>query len=457
MSLKTLILIIGILSSFINPFMVSSLNLALPAIGKEFSSDAVLLSWIATSYLLAAAITLLPGGKIGDIYGRKKVYIIGMIVFTISSLLCAFTGSTFELIIARIVQGVGSALIMTNGLAIVTSVFPAQERGKALGILVASVYVGLSTGPLVGGFLTHHFTWRSIFLIVVPLGIAVVLLYWLKVKEEWKDAEGEGFDYIGTALYCLALITLMVGVTLLPLFIGFFLIFAGVAGLAAFIKWESRIEFPVLDVSLILKNKTFAFSNLAALINYSATFAVVFLLSLYLQYIKGYTAQIAGLILIAQPVIQAVFSPFTGRLSDKIEPRLIASAGMVLTTAGLFMLIFLSSETSILFIIGALVALGCGFGLFSSPNINAIMGSVEKKHYGVASGTTGTTRVLGQMFSMGVATLIFAIIIGRAEITPDVYPEFLQSTNVAFIIFTILCAGGIFASAYRGKMNSTHS
>lgn len=195
----------------------------------------------------------------------------------------------------------------------------------------------------------------------------------------------------------------------------------------------------------------FTFSNLAALINYSATFAVSFLLSLYLQYIKGFSAQDAGLILMYQPVVQAIFSPLAGRLSDKIEPRIVASAGMAVTVTGLLLLTSLEKQTSIEFIAVTLVLLGFGFGLFSSPNTNAVMSSVKRKFYGVASATLATMRLIGQTFNMGITTMIFTLYMGRVQIIPEYHPVFLESVTVAFTVFSVLCFIGIFASLVRGK------
>jgi MFS family permease len=206
-------------------------------------------------------------------------------------------------------------------------------------------------------------------------------------------------------------------------------------------------------MNMFSNNRTFTFSNLAALINYSATFAVSFLLSLYLQYIKGLPPQSAGMVLVAQPFVMTVFSPLAGRLSDRVEPRVVASIGMTLTTIGLILFTFLDNETSLAFIVFNLILLGFGFAMFSSPNTNAIMTSVEKRYYGIASGTLGTMRLVGQMLSMGIAMLLFAIFIGRAQITPEYYSLFIESVNVAFMIFSVLCFIGIFASLARGKVH----
>ena len=414
--------------------------------------DAILLGWVATAYLLAAAMFLVPLGRIADIYGRKRIFTYGMITYTAASLLSAISTSAAMLISFRVLQGIGGAMIFSTGVAILTSVFPPEERGRVLGINVAAVYAGLSLGPFVGGLLTQYLGWRSIFWANVPLGLLIIALIFWKLKGEWAEAKGEKFDIAGSIIYSLMLIAIMYGFTMLPELPGAGLILAGGLGIVAFVKWETKVKSPVLDVRLFRNNTVFALSNLAAFINYSATFAVSFLLSLYLQYIKGLTPQIAGLVLVAAPVVQAIFSPFAGRLSDKIEPRIVASLGMGLTVIGLIFFIFLGNTTSLWFIIAGLIILGFGFALFSSPNTNAVMSSVEKRSYGVASATLATMRQIGMMFSMGVVMLIFAIYLGRVQITPEYYAPFLSSLNTAFIIFTVLCFGGIFASLARGKV-----
>ena len=440
------------LGSFLTPFMGSSITIALPSIGSELAMDAISLGWVATAYLLAAAMFLVPFGRIADIYGRKRIFTYGILTYTVASMLSAIAASAAMLIASRVLQGIGGAMIFSTGVAILTSVFPAEERGKALGINVAAVYLGLSLGPFLGGLLTEHFGWRSIFVLNVPLGLIIIAFIFWKLKGEWAEAKGEKFDITGSVIYSLMLIAIMYGFTLLPEMSGVWLILIGAVGVVAFVKWEMKVKSPVLNIGLFRNNTVFALSNLAALINYSATFAVAFLLSLYLQYIKGLSPQNAGLILVAAPVVQAIFSPLAGRLSDRIEPRILASVGMGLTATGLVLFTSLSEKTSLGFIVAGLVILGFGFALFSSPNTNAVMSSVEKRFYGVASGTLATMRQIGMTFSMGMAMLLFALYIGRVQITPEYYSLFLRSVNVAFIIFAALCFGGIFASLARGKI-----
>lgn len=450
---KNVVLIVAILGSFLTPFMSSSINIALKVIRDEFAMSAIALSWVPMSFLLAAAIFLVPFGRIADIYGRKKIFLYGVIIFTTSSLLCAFASSPVQLIMFRALQGIGSSMLFGTGLAILTSVYPAGEKGKVLGLNVATVYLGSSLGPFIGGILTHRFGWRSIFWVIVPLGVIIIILILWKMREEWAEAKGEKFDLSGSIVLGLSLLSIMYGFSILPDIIGGLLIAAGVAGLILFGWLESKIRFPIMNVSLFRNNNVFVFSNLAALINYSATFAVGFLMSLYLQYIKGFHPENAGLILVTQPVIQAIFSPLAGRLSDRLEPQKVASIGMGFTTIGLLVFTFLSPDTPLVFIFLSLILLGFGFALFSSPNTNAVMTSVEKKFYGVASGILGTMRLMGQMLSMGIATLIFALYMGQMQITPKLYPVLLASIKTSFIILTVLCFVGIFASLARGKVH----
>jgi EmrB/QacA subfamily drug resistance transporter len=453
---KRTILIVAALSTFLAGFTGSSVNIALPSIGSELGMDAVSLGWVATAYILASATLLLPFGRLSDIHGRKRIFTLGIIVYIISSLLLAFVPSAGLLIALRVGQGIGGAMIFSTAVAIVTSVFPVGERGRALGITTAMTYLGLTLGPVLGGILTQHFGWRSIFWATVPLGAVAVSLIRARVKGEWAEARGERFDTAGSLVYGFALVATIYGFSLLPQRLGIWLVVAGVSGIFAFVRQQTRSRFPLIDIALFKKNRVFAFSNLALLLNYSAAFAVGFLMSLYLQYIKGLSPQDAGLTLVAMPAVQAGLSPLAGRLSDRIDPRILASIGMGLITTGLALFTTLDENTSWGFIIGGLVTIGAGFGFFTSPNTNAIMSSVRQRLYGVASATLATMRQVGMMFSVGIAMLLLALYIGRVEVTPQYHPLFLESTRTAFIIFTILCSVGIFASLARGNTRREH-
>lgn len=451
--MRTTTLIVVTLASFLTPFTGSSVNIALPSLAGELNLDAITLGWVATAYLLTTAIVLVPSGRLADIYGRKRVFLGGITIFGLASLLIGLAPTGGILIGFRVLQGLGAAMISSTGIAILTSVYPANEKGRVLGFNTAAVYVGLSVGPTVGGFITQQFGWRGVFLANIPLAaLAAVLTIW-RLGGEWAEARGDKFDVLGTVIYALALLTLIYGFSLLPAPSGFALIAVSIVAFAVFLVWEGRTASPILDIGMFKNNTVFTLSNIAALINYSATSASGFLLSLYLQQIKGFTPQVAGIVLISQPIVQALFSPLAGRLSDTVEPRLLASAGMSMTAVGLFMFSFLSPDTPDEVIILVLMLLGLGFGLFSSPNTNAVMSSVQRRLYGVASATLSTMRTVGQTLSIGMAVLIFAIVIGHVEITPAYYPQLMTSIRLTFTLFAVLCVFGIFASLSRGTLH----
>ncbi|WP_143709608.1 MFS transporter [Methanospirillum hungatei] len=451
-SLSTLI--IAVCCGFLTPFDLSAVNIALPTIAGEFSLDAIELSWVSSAYLLASAAFLVPFGRIGDIFGRKKILTGGVILFTLSSMGMIFSASSLMLISFRLIQGVGASMIFGTAVAILTSVTEPTRRGQALGIYTTSVYIGLSAGPFIGGFLTDEFGWKSIFLINVPIGILIIALILFYLKGEWADAAGERFDLKGALIYGSSLTAVMIGFSEIPQVAGFFALGLGIILLALFIWLEHRERYPLIRVSMFRTNRVFACSNVAALINYGSTFAITFFLSLYLQYIRGFDPQEAGFILVTQPVVQAIFSSYAGSLSDRIEPAKISSLGMGIIAVGLVSLSFLSPDTSTIWLMVILAVLGFGFALFSSPNTNAIMSSVEKRYYGIASGTLGTMRLLGQMLSMGIAMMIIAVVVGKVDITPDMTDELMIAMNIGFMVFSVMCFIGIYFSMVRGNVRS---
>ena len=449
--LKRSVLSVTAFASFLTPFMGSSVNLALPSIGEELSLNAVTLNWIISSYMLTTSMLLLPAGRAGDILGRRKVFTAGMMVFTLSMILLTFTPGIRWLIGTRILQGIGGAMMFGTNMAILTSVFPPGERGRAMGINVTAVYIGLASGPFLGGLLTRYLGWRSIFAFLIPMGIISLILIRTKMKREWAEAKGESFDWAGSVIYGISMAALMYGFSRLPSAEGWAITATGVVLMPLFIMREKKAVHPLFDVTLISHNRIFAFSSLAALIHYAATSAIGFFLSLFLQYIRGLGPREAGLVLMSWPLTMALFSPAAGKLSDKYNPGVLASTGMGITSAGLIMLCFLTEQTSVAFIVTVLVIMGAGFSLFSSPNSNAIMSSVEKRQLGNASGMLGTMRNVGQTLSMAIALMLLAIYMGQEKINPDNYPQLLNSMKVGFIVFSILCFAGIFASLARNK------
>lgn len=443
---KTLLLAITMVANFFNPFTGAAVNIALPQISAELHLDAVAMSWVTMAYLLASAVMLVPLGKVADRLGRKAVFLTGNIVFLVASFLCAAATTGGFLIAMRVVQGLGTSMMVTTSMALLMSAFPPKERGKVIGMNVASVYLGLSAAPVLGGILTQSLGWRSLFLINGSISIFVAVAIYFALKTEWKETEKGRFDWNGALLYVISLISLMYGFSRMPDTIAIIMTVAGLLGLYFFIRMELKITHPILDVSMFRDNIVFALSNLSAFINYAATFAVSFVLSLYLQYAKHLTPREAGMLLVAQPVLMALVSVFSGRLSDRFSPKWLASSGMAISVIGLLMLAFLTIDSTNAYILTALGVLGFGFGLFSSPNTNVVMSSVEHKHYGVASATLATMRNLGMMFSMAIASLAVHVFIGNRPLGDSTIPDFMHSSKVIFLLFSALCLLGAFIS-----------
>ena len=449
---ERIVLIIICLGTFQTPFLGSALNLAMPAIAKSFSLDAVSQSWIVSVYLLSSAIFAIPFAKSGDILGRKKIFAGGVFILLFASGGCVISPSFLWFVAFRFLQGLGSAMMFGTGTAILISVFSPKERGKILGINTSVVYFSGAAGPFLGGLLTDSFGWKSIFILNIVVGLLILFGVFRGMRSmEWIETGKDKFDWGGVVIYALGLSSLIYGFSRLPHVFGFVLTAAGLILLSLFGIYESKYKFPIFNVKLFTKNKIFRLSSFAALINYAATFGIGYMLSLYLQYIKGYPAQTAGTILIIQPVTQGVLSILSGRLSDKVNAAKLATAGMALIVVALLLMLMLNETTPVLFLVVGLIILGTGFAFFSSPNMNVIMSSVEKRYFGMASATTGTMRLIGQSFSMGVVTMITSLIVGKVKITSEVHETLMESIHVTFIIFAILCSVGVYFSLSRSK------
>lgn len=445
-------LIVAILTCFNGPFMASSITVALPSIGQEFAMGPILLGWISTSFLLAIAPLMIPFGRLGDIYGRKKIFVAGLFMLLVASLLIAIAHSGEMIIACRVLQGISSAMIWASIIPIMLAAVPIGERGHVLGLATAATYFGLSVGPFLGGIITHYLGWRFIFWLNIPFSLALLGVTHFTFEGDQKKAMEERFDLIGAFLLGGGLFAIMYGFSSLPAISGTILIGAGILDIICFVFFEMKTAQPIIDINLFRHNAVFAFSNLAALINYAATFAVTFLLSFYLQDVKSLTPQFAGLVLVAQPIVQALFSPMIGRLSDRLEPRLLASWGMGFTLLGLIMLVFLDGKSALFYVLLCLTILGFGFALFSAPNTNAVMSAVDRQVYGVASATLATMRQLGMTFSMGIVMMTMSMLLGKAAITTTNHGQFLDSMRISFVIFALMCCGGIFASLARGNI-----
>ena len=442
-----LILFVTTLATFCNSFASSSVNVALPPIGTEFHLGGVALNWIVTTFILASSSLVMPMGRVGDLFGRQRVFLLGMALYTLASLASWLAPEAAWLLAARALTGVGGSMVFGTATALVVTAYPPEQRGRVLGINVAMVYFGLSAGPSLGGLITQAWGWRSLFVVHFVLALIVVVVSALRLPGNHREPAKGRFDFVGSFLFAVGLCLLLIGLSDLPSVFGITLSLGGTVVLGAFWLVETKAASPILPVTLLTQNRVFAFANLAALLSYSATFAVAFFLSLYLEVVRGLSPAQAGLVLIVQPLIQAAFSPLTGRLS----PGLLASSGMGLTAVGLGALSFLDASTPFAWVLAALVLLGLGFALFSSPNTNAIMGAVDRSLLGIASATVSTMRGVGMMLSMGLALVLLSVIMDDAKVSPDTSEAFLVALRWTFAVSAVLCSLGIAASLSRGK------
>jgi EmrB/QacA subfamily drug resistance transporter len=452
------------------PLDGSIVTIAIPSIASSISIGLETAVWIPLAYLLLLTVFLINVGRLADLKGRKRFYALGFIIFTLGSVLCGASVTDVQLVIFRGVQGIGAAFIAANSAAIVTDSFPRRERGKALGINTMAVYMGLMAGPVIGGILVQNYGWRSIFYVNVPIGILVVALTILKLKETRTHQSGVGFDVAGAATLSLALASLLVVLTLGSTYgwisaptVG--LLVLGSAMFMLFLRIESKlVRYPTFDLSLFTRNRLFAAANATAFLSYVAVNGVTLMISIYLQSIRGLGPQTVGLYLIAQSTAMALLSPVSGWLSDRLGSRALSSSGMFLVALGLYLLSQLNATSSALDVISRLMLVGAGFGLFSSPNTSAVMGSVKQMKLGVAAGTLGTMRFLGQ--SIGLALLgtvmasalpprtMLALFAGVSMGDSVAISEFVEGMKSFFLIASVIAALGTLTSMVRGNERS---
>ena len=451
------VLWVAMSTSFATTFIGSSLNLSIPSIGMEFNVSASLLGWVVTSYILTVAAFSVPFGILADGIGRKKIFVPGVFLFALTSIVAVISPSMIFLIIVRFLQGISGAMIYSTNTPFLINAFPSSQRGRVIGLNIAATYLGLSLGPVVGGFMNHQIGWRSIFF--VPFGFAVfsLALAWKalppdKRLEYTEERPKEQWDILGNLLYIITILVAIYGFTMLSSSdnAAYFLI-VGLVTFILFVVWERRTKNPLIKVDLFTKNRGFAFSNIAALLNYGATFAVGYLMAIYLQVIMGYSSQTAGFIMISQPVIMMAVSPIAGRLSDRFSSYKLSSIGMGLCAFGIIFFALLNAESSLMWIITGLLVTGLGFGLFSSPNTNAVMGSVGDEDHGVASSILTTMRSVGHSSSMALVTIVMGIYMGDLPLSEANPETLIQAIHTVFVVGIFTCTLGVFFSLARKK------
>ena len=445
MKLENLILIICTVLSFFIVFAVNAVMVVIPSIATEFHMSNIVQNWVSMIFYLVVAVLSVPAGQISGKYGLKKVTILSIILFLIISVGNVLVTSSEQFLACRFILGISLAFINVTSMAMVVSAFNPNERGKALGIIITGVYIGLSLSPVLGGILNYQLGWRSVVLFGVPFMAVILILLLTKVDDEWITFENIPIEYKGSIVYGIGMALLIYGFTILNETLGMILTALGIVFLVVFGLIELKQTHPVFDIKFF-KNRQFLSANFASLCAYLATFAVTTILNYHLQYIKGFDSQFAGIILLGAPLCQVILAPIAGRLSDKYVPQILAAIGMGLGTISLVLFSFLGEGTSLEFLIGAMIVYGIGFGLFSPPNTNVIMSSVPPKDTSVASAAVSTMRTVGQAMSLGILTLVFAFVMGNVPIVEQYYPLLISSSQITCVICVVLCIASVFAS-----------
>lgn len=442
---ETYVIFVSFITSFFAVFLSNGIIIGVPAIAQDFAMNNVIQNWVPTIFFLVVAVFTVPAGQISGKFGVKKSLLAGITVFLLGSIGACLAFSTESFLIFRIIQGAGVAFLNVSAMAMVVHAVKPQNRGKALGFTVTGVYLATSLSPVICGFLVHNLGWRAMFYFVIPFLVLCIILLILKIPQEWKTYQDDTIDKVGSIIYAIGILLFIYGFTTLITTNGKILTVTGIILLVIFGAYELRQKSPVFNMNLF-KNKKFTSSNIAALCSYLAIMVVTTILNYHLQYVRGWDAQMSGMILIITPIIMAIMAPNAGKLSDKIHPQKLAAIGMAIATIALGILTFLNGETPIYFVIMAMILQGIGMGLFSSPNMNAIMSSVPPKDAPTASASQATMRTIGQTMSLGLLTLVFAWIMGNLELSPQYTTMIIQASQTICGICTAACILAIFAS-----------
>ena len=360
---ETYVVFVSFITSFFAVFLSNGIIIGVPAIAQDFAMNNVIQNWVPTILFLVVAVFTVPAGQISGKFGVKKSLLAGVVVFLIGSIGACLAFSTESFLIFRMIQGAGMAFLNVSGMAMVVHAVKPQNRGKALGFTVTGVYLATSLSPVICGFLVHNFGWRSMFYVVIPFLVLCIILLITKIPQEWKTYQHDKIDKVGSLLYAIGILLFIYGFTTLITTTGKLLTVAGIILLVIFGLYELRQKYPVFNMNLF-KNKKFTSSNVAALCSYLAIMVVTTILNYHFQYVRGWNAQMSGMILIITPIIMAIMAPNAGKLSDRIHPQKLAAIGIGIAAVALAILTFLTGDTPIYIVILAMVLQGIGMGLF---------------------------------------------------------------------------------------------
>lgn len=447
-------LLVVSLSYFLFATTLTGVNVALPSLAHEYTASAILLSWVPTAYVLTNAILILPFGRLADNIGRKRLFFTGVVVFGLASYLVTVAANMQWIIACRVLQAVGASMFQATGMAIVTAVFPTNRRGFGLGICSSSIYLGMSTGPFIAGWLTESFGWRSVFYFQLPFSALIIILISLWLKGEWRNSEKLHFDWLGLLLLAFTLCCLLLGVSWIPNLSSMILIPLSVIGAVAFIYSQMNVRQPLLRLREITRNSVFRHSMMILLIVYAAAYPVTFVLSLYMQMLLGMTPQEAGILLVTSSVVMALSAPLAGRLSDRIAPQKLVLVGSAIAAVGYFILYWVDFQTTVIQLVLSLSLIGLGMGLLGSPNQNAAFSSVSEDRLGSTSAVISLGRNLGNIMGLGMALSLMAIFVGKQDIAPTNFEQFLLMVRFTFA-FSCCFAVSAMLLSFRGLRKFT--
>ena len=451
------------LGSFLAPFGSSALSFSVPEIGRSLGVSFLLMVWVPLAYLIPLTTSMVLFGKLSDTFGRTKLFLLGFLLYAAGSVAAALSTSFASLIIPIAVMGTGAALLSVNSTALVNVVFPSRSRGGALGIVTMAVYLGLTAGPTLSGVLLGFAGWRSLFYTTAGLSLASLLLAHAFLRRIETSRRPSPLDLGGFVTFLAAIFLIVFGLSagevygwdlVLPLFV------VGLALLVVFVLLEQRREHPLLDPSLFTRNRSFAAANVTAFLNYVSTFAIVFVFSIYFLDIAGLGTVEAGLILVVEPVLMVVLSPVSGRLSDRLGSRGLASLGMLIISSAFASLYFTVGRIPPVGLAVPLAVVGVGFGRFSAPNTNSVMGAVDRELSGMAAGTLGTMRFVGQLMSIALTGALLATSMSHSALlglfsgasTGSAATDagaFLDGLRTIMAVSAVLSLAGVFTSLVR--------
>ncbi len=427
-------------AQFFMPFMVAGVNSVLPPMGESTGASAHELSLVTTYYILGLVISQLTAGRMGDIWGRRKVFLCGAALFALTNICIGFLNDVHIIQVLRMFQGLGAAMFSATGLGILAVAAPKGKRNQYIAYSATCIYVGIACGPPVAGFIGEHLGWHWLFWGTGGASVLTWAFMRFAVHEEWCEAKGEPFNWKDALIYALGMGAIALGSSLLKtsLALGGLLMLVGACLVAVYVWQETRSPYPLLDVRLLAQNRVFALSALAAFINYSAVFGMVLFFSLYLQVVRGIGVGDAGLYLSAQFLAQALVSSFSGRLVNTFGGGRVSAVGIALCGLGLCLSAFLDRESSMTFFMAAQLCLGIGIGLFAAPNTSVIFESVDKAHLGQAASVVGSVRTVGALVNTSVITITFGYFLGNAPVHTGNIDAFLQSMQVDLLFFGLL-------------------